>query len=184
MELGYSFSLSFEDLNLISPFGLNFLNNSRNEMISSVETEFRNLIINQTTNIISSENEERISRLSTQNFKERMRELLDEFLSYVQFHVTIMSRPKQGEIMLNNKDYNKYIISRKGSVKLAKKLGQNNEQRLCPICLEPLLLKRIWHSPHCDHLFHPKCLKYYLTKKCKKPLCPVCRTDVKIEREE
>ena len=48
MELGYSFSLSFEDLQLGSPFGLNFLNNSRNEMISSVETEFRNLIINQT----------------------------------------------------------------------------------------------------------------------------------------
>ena len=40
--------------------------------------------------------------------------------------------------------------------KLAKKLDQHNEERLCPICLEPLLLKRMWHSPHCDHLFHPK----------------------------
>uniref|UniRef100_A0A6C0KZL5 RING-type domain-containing protein n=1 Tax=viral metagenome TaxID=1070528 RepID=A0A6C0KZL5_9ZZZZ len=181
MELGYSFSLSFEDLQLGSPFGLNFLNNSRNEMISSVETEFRNLIINQTTNVISNENEERISRMSTENFKERIRELLEDFLSYVQFHVTIMSRAKQQEIKLSNQDYNKYIVSRKGSVKLAKKLDQHNEQRLCPICLEPLLLKRMWHSPHCDHLFHPKCLKYYLTKKCKKPLCPVCRTDVKTD---
>tara|TARA_B100001250_G_scaffold106894_1_gene90106 strand:- start:3643 stop:4197 length:555 start_codon:yes stop_codon:yes gene_type:complete len=184
MELGYSFSLSFEDIRLGYPFGLSFLNSTRNEMISSVETQFRDLVINETTNINTPENEERISRLSTETFKERIRELLEEFLSYVQFHVTIMTRRKEEDERLNIKEYKEYIISRKGSVKLAKQLNQNNEERVCPICLEPLLLNRMWHSPHCEHLFHPRCLKYYLTKKCRKPLCPVCRTDVKIERVE
>ena len=177
MEVGYTFSLTFEDIGMSYPFGLGFLNRSQGEMIRSVETEFRNLTNNQ-TNINSLEAEERLSNLSTEGFKERLRELLEEFLSYVQFRVSIIRNQVSESKTLSKKEYTECITRRKGSYKLAKSLGCSKD-RFCPICLEELKYNRIWHSPTCGHLFHPKCLQTYLTKMCIKPTCPICRENVK-----
>jgi len=178
MELGYSFTLSFEDIGRTYPFGIGFLNRSQNEMVRSVETQFRNLTTNN-VNLNTPEGEERLSTLSTETFKERLRELLEEFLSYVQFRVNIYTQqetPKNE--YLSPKEYTASITRYKGSKNLAKSLDCSND-RVCPICLEDLQYKRVWHSPKCGHLFHPKCLQTYLTKKCIKPICPVCRVNVK-----
>lgn len=178
MELGYSFTLSFEDIGSTYPFGIGFLNRSQNEMVRSVETQFRNLTTNN-INLNTPEGEERLSTLSTETFKERLRELLEEFLSYVQFRVNIYTQqqtPKHEYLSL--KEYTDSITRYKGSKKLAELLDCSND-RVCPICLEDLQYKRVWHSPNCGHLFHPKCLQTYLRKKCIKPICPVCRVNVK-----
>tara|TARA_B100000902_G_scaffold42093_1_gene49733 strand:+ start:14125 stop:14676 length:552 start_codon:yes stop_codon:yes gene_type:complete len=180
MEVGYTFSLTFEDIGMSYPFGIGFLNRSQGEMVRSVETEFRNLTNNETNNINinSPEAEERLSNLSTEGFKQRLRELLEEFLSYVQFRVSIIRQERSEPKTLSKKEYTECIARHKGSYKLAKSLGCCKE-RVCSICLEELKYNRIWHSPKCGHMFHPKCLQTYLTKKCIKPTCPICRENVK-----
>lgn len=177
MELGFSFSLSFEDTNQTHPFGIAFINESQSEMVQAVETEFHDMFMNQNIILNSQEGESQLSERATQNFKERIRSLLDEFLSYVNFRVSVhVNRPNQSQC-LSSKEYDEYIYRKKGSHKLAKELGCINN-RVCSICLDELNYKRVWHSPRCGHLFHPKCLQTYLKKKCVTPTCPVCRENV------
>ena len=180
MEVGFSFSLSFEDTHQTHPFGIGFLNEAQSLMVRSVETEFENLSSSHShIRLTSPEGETLLSANATHAFKERLRELLEEFLSYVHFRVSVFTNPmSQSTHTLTSKEYKTYIQRLKGSRKLASQL-QCCEERVCPICLENLEYNRIWHSPHCGHLFHPKCLHLYLTKKCITHTCPVCRKDVK-----
>ena len=49
----------------------------------------------------------------------------------------------------------------------------------CPICLETFVLNSELNRTSCNHHYHPKCLKNYLTKLCINPICPMCRTNIR-----
>ena len=177
MELGYSFTLSFEDIGSTYPFGIGFLNRSQNEMVRSVETQFRNLTTNN-INLNTPEGEERLSTLSTETFKERLRELLEEFLSYVQFRVNIYTQqqtPKHEYLSL--KEYTDSITRYKGSKKLAELLDCSND-RVCPICLEDCIrLPKIFCKSNNNTWVHAVCYNCY-NKMINKNICPLCNTYV------
>ena len=48
---------------------------------------------------------------------------------------------------------------------------------LCGICLEKITTNHVITT--CGHDFHDACLREYLTSKCQRPVCPMCRHDVR-----
>lgn len=151
MEQGYAFSVTFSE---------------HDTQISRIRED--NITINIDT--YSSQN--------TESFKIRLREMLMDLLSRIQ-------TPEENKITercLSHDEYNSSIIRRKGTHAEAKKLGHTQDEvNTCAICLEELKYNRVWHSLGCNHLFHPKCLKQYLTQKCYTPCCPTCREPVNLK---
>lgn len=56
----------------------------------------------------------------------------------------------------------------------------DEEDRICVICLEPLQNDQV-AALQCAHALHEKCLQAWIAKK-KKPVCPVCLTDFSDEK--
>jgi hypothetical protein len=54
-----------------------------------------------------------------------------------------------------------------------------DETITCAICQEDITSGIVGVTP-CHHMFHNKCIKKWLTKKCTHPVCPSCNTDVRI----
>ena len=54
-----------------------------------------------------------------------------------------------------------------------------SETITCPICQDDITGGIVGVTP-CQHMFHNKCIKKWLTKKCTHPVCPSCNTDVRI----
>ena len=59
-----------------------------------------------------------------------------------------------------------------------KEIDNIDKNKTCSICFEKLGQKMIKTS--CGHYFHNNCLKQWLTDKCNKPNCPVCRKSLDI----
>lgn len=83
-------------------------------------------------------------------------------------------------IRLTAKEYRSTITPMRGALKRRSdpKVPDN-----CAICLDTLLLRRTWHGLACGHVFHPKCLKVWLQTQCRKPVCPLCRYDVRTPKK-
>ena len=123
---------------------------------------------------------ERISEGLNIRFRDRLREYFNIFMDNIGF--TLESG--NSEINMNNKltmeEYKEnVIIHSRVSKKKALELGFENETE-CPICLDTLKFGLTWHQLKCGHMYHPKCLKQYLTKKCIRTECPTCRKDVRL----
>ena len=55
---------------------------------------------------------------------------------------------------------------------------KSDERNSCPLCLAPLLNKKVVYLP-CGHCFHYKCMENLKNSACKtKHKCPVCRFQV------
>ena len=76
---------------------------------------------------------------------------------------------------LNIQEYNNYIKS----INYTDSYDHNLTNDECPICLEKFILNSELHKTSCNHHYHPKCLKNYLTKLCLTPICPMCRKNIK-----
>lgn len=83
------------------------------------------------------------------------------------------------DIHISNEDFEKIIIHRRMSKKLRTELSCDNT---CTICLEDIRPNQITTIIGCKHVFHKKCAKEWFTKKCNKPVCPCCRTDVREQK--
>ena len=178
MEVGYNLQLNFVEHNHPSPFGIEFLNDLQPIMIRAIENEYANLA-NTNINLDTNEGQTQLSTRATQLFKERVRLLLERFLTNVDFNVSVNVMDTESTtrvVRLTAQEYTDSIKKYKGSQRVLNDLGLPTDNNpTCPICLESLLYKRIWHGTRCGHLFHPRCLQHYLTKKCVQPKCPVCR---------
>ena len=49
----------------------------------------------------------------------------------------------------------------------------------CPICYEEFEMDDSCGLTKCNHLFHMDCIKEWLTNKCRIPICPICRNDLR-----
>ena len=178
MEVGYNLQLNFVENNHPTPFSIEFLNDLQPIMIRAIEYEYAN-IANTNINLNTTEGQHQLSMRATRRFKEQVRSLLESFLENVDFNVSVNVIDSQQTTRiwrLSAHDYVNNVSKYMGSKKVLKELGLSTEiNPTCPICLDNLLYKRVWHSMRCKHLFHPKCLQHYLTKKCIQPKCPVCR---------
>tara|TARA_Y100000389_G_scaffold196477_1_gene229458 strand:+ start:8036 stop:8557 length:522 start_codon:yes stop_codon:yes gene_type:complete len=152
MEFDYTLSVTFDndDTHL-----------SANNFINSVS-------LNRTININTTVNNE-LGDL--EDFKQRIRALIELILE----RLANQNELSEKHHNLTHAEYENSINRSTGTKKLIKEKGG---VVVCPICLDELKPKRIWHSPPCAHLFHPKCLKKYLTKACVRPICPVCREPI------
>ena len=80
--------------------------------------------------------------------------------------------------LLTSKEYKENITS----VKNTKKYSKENDivEEVCALCLGEFKSQCTLHVTRCKHHYHPKCLKEYLTKRCRgKICCPVCRENIK-----
>lgn len=77
--------------------------------------------------------------------------------------------------VLSCEEYNNYIES----INYTESYDYNLMEDDCPICLEKMVLNSELHKTFCNHHYHPKCLKNYLTKLCIKPICPMCRNNIR-----
>ena len=50
---------------------------------------------------------------------------------------------------------------------------------VCVICQEDINSRQKCSILKCNHLYHTKCIKEWLTKTCETPSCPTCRKDVR-----
>ena len=79
-------------------------------------------------------------------------------------------------ICLSQKEYRAAITAVVGSIK---RRVDSTIPESCVICLEDMRERRTWHVLACGHSFHPHCLKNWLRKQCRQPICPLCRFDVR-----
>jgi len=63
--------------------------------------------------------------------------------------------------------------------KTAKQLNIDINDTECCICAENIKSRQHISVTKCNHVFHMKCLRTWLTQKCQTPTCPMCRTDVR-----
>jgi len=63
------------------------------------------------------------------------------------------------------------------SKKLVSELNIND--KTCVICQDEINIQCHCIILNCGHLFHKKCVELWLTKHCEKPICPMCRKDVR-----
>jgi hypothetical protein len=54
-----------------------------------------------------------------------------------------------------------------------------SEKQCCPICYEEFHLNDKCGITNCNHIFHYECIKMWLTEKCRIPICPICRKDLR-----
>ena len=52
----------------------------------------------------------------------------------------------------------------------------NDENKICPICLEEYKNNDMIKKLNCNHIFHSECLKKWLSVKA---VCPTCRNDLR-----
>ena len=81
---------------------------------------------------------------------------------------------KPKKVVLEKSEYNKLVTVVRGTKKLGKELDLT-----CGICLDEVKVGNKWAITKCNHVFHPKCIKRWLTKECIHPKCPMCNTDVR-----
>jgi len=63
------------------------------------------------------------------------------------------------------------------SKKLRKQL--KDDEPCCPICMENIKTRCHCTVLPCGHVYHKKCAQKWLTEKCERPTCPMCRADVR-----
>lgn len=80
---------------------------------------------------------------------------------------------------LDNKTFEEFVETKRMSKALRKKY---TEEPVCSICQEDINSRQNCSILKCDHLYHKKCIKKWLTKSCEKPTCPCCRVDVRDPR--
>lgn len=97
---------------------------------------------------------------------------LDHLRAAFDNYMDSLHKPKQ--VVLCNSDYNKVVRVVRGTKKLGCELDLT-----CGICLDELKVGNKWAITKCNHGFHPKCIKRWLTKECIHPKCPMCNMDVR-----
>ena len=91
------------------------------------------------------------------------------------------------QISINQEDYEEqedheiHMNENLFSSKIKKKINNNfkHDDECCPICYENFLEYDECGITICNHVFHYKCIKEWLTNKCRIPICPVCRKDMR-----
>lgn len=78
------------------------------------------------------------------------------------------------KMTLDNSEYDKMVLVVRGTNKRSKGMDLT-----CGICLDDLKVGNRWAITKCNHGFHPKCIKRWLTKECIHPKCPMCNMDVR-----
>ena len=63
------------------------------------------------------------------------------------------------------------------SKKLRKQL--KDDEPCCPICMENIKTRCHCTVLPCGHVYHKNCARKWLTEKCERPTCPMCRADVR-----
>lgn len=79
-------------------------------------------------------------------------------------------------VRLTNEEFDKLPI-RTMSKKLVKEL--DIQDKTCAICQDEINPRCHCNVFHCGHIFHKKCAHQWLTKHCEKPICPMCRIDIR-----
>ena len=79
-------------------------------------------------------------------------------------------------VRLTNEEFDRLPV-RTMSKKLIKEL--DIQDKTCPICQDEINPRCHCNIFHCGHIFHKKCAHQWLTKHCEKPICPMCRIDVR-----
>tara|TARA_Y100000389_G_scaffold205120_1_gene263493 strand:- start:6097 stop:6681 length:585 start_codon:yes stop_codon:yes gene_type:complete len=164
-----------------SPFGLTFMNNSHEMIMSLLGDELDNYLDGSDQTELSDQDLHReISRRLTNRFKEEVVHSLEMFLESINFRV---QRSVSTQISCSRRKYFDMVCKMKSSKKNIKNLGldfENQNDFVCPICLDVLKYNRIWHHPkNCNHVYHPECLKKYVNYNDSNSItCPVCRIDM------
>lgn len=165
-----------------SPFGMNFMNDSHEMIMSILGDELDNFLDGNDENYMSTQElEQEISDRLTMRFKEEILYSLERFIESINFRV--QRSPPSRTIMQPNKNYNELVCKIKSTKKNVKELGLNTndgDSIVCPICLDVLKYNRIWHHPkNCNHVFHPHCLKKFVNyNRSNNISCPVCRENM------
>lgn len=152
-----------------SPFNSNFIDNSRQMIMSILENELNTLGGD-------SENSEQLSETTTLHLKEKLTEQFNQFLSSLNLEILKECRKKES----NSNKYKDLACRKIGSKQVLVDLGTDVSEidtLTCPICFEVLKRNRVWYHPKsCSHLYHPTCFKKYVKYFNSADIsCPVCR---------
>tara|TARA_A100000164_G_C21495231_1_gene579867 strand:- start:91 stop:579 length:489 start_codon:yes stop_codon:yes gene_type:complete len=82
-------------------------------------------------------------------------------------------------IKLNISQFNKLKRGVMGK-SLLEKLEKKDLDK-CMICMDTIKSRQHVSLLNCGHSYHIHCSRKWLTKMCKKPCCPLCRKDVRLE---
>tara|TARA_Y100000389_G_scaffold205145_2_gene264076 strand:- start:3756 stop:4367 length:612 start_codon:yes stop_codon:yes gene_type:complete len=180
----YSVSLDMNTNNISgsNPFNIDFVSHSeelRNLIFDIVESVMQDVMEEGNNNDVNNMSE-RISEGLNIRFRDRLREYFNIFVDNIGFTLESGNSELNMNSKLTAEEYKEnVIIHSRVSKKKALELGFENETD-CPICLDTLKFGLTWHQLKCGHMYHPKCLKQYLTKKCIRTECPTCRKDVRL----
>ena len=112
-----------------------------------------------------------VDELTENNIEISIEDLRRVFLEYRNAYLGTMEDKK---VTLDKDEYKQNIKM----VRVTKKLKRELDN-VCGICLEELKVGNMCAMTKCNHGFHPKCLKRWLTKECVHPKCPMCNKDVR-----
>ena len=82
-------------------------------------------------------------------------------------------------VRLTRDEYSTFFKRMVMGKKTAKQLNIDINNTECCICAENIKSRQHISVTKCNHIFHMKCLRTWLTEKCQTPTCPMCRTDVR-----
>ena len=93
-------------------------------------------------------------------------------------------RPEQNQLkeiksQLSDSQYDKLFPRCVMGKKTCEKHSIEMKTCECAICCEPIKSRQHMTVTQCNHVFHKKCLKKWLTETCSTPTCPMCRQDVR-----
>ena len=86
---------------------------------------------------------------------------------------------KDHNIILSYVEFSSFFPRTIMGKETAKKHGIDIANCECCICADVIKSRQHICITKCNHVFHKKCLKTWLTEKCPKPTCPMCRTDIR-----
>ncbi len=83
-------------------------------------------------------------------------------------------------VRIHPAELRKFICARRMTPTLLKEVGEaEGEVMKCTICMQAMSRMQFVYLTKCNHIFHKKCLTEWLTNKCEKPVCPMCRADIR-----
>ena len=110
----------------------------------------------------------------------RLRTITNHFHDQLPNLRIVFSPEQQNKTTNSNKltpqEFNAIPVSIMNS-QLQQKL--KNSSPKCPICIETIKTGSECTLLPCGHVYHKNCAQKWLTEKCKRPTCPMCRADVR-----